>query len=130
MPTTSDLVGLGLSAELARRLGYQDNGLRAPATLVGVGTAQAGAGVIKRQATWLEITTAGGATAVILPADAELFVPYWTQVIVTSTTGLLFPPVGHAINAVAANGSVNLAQFLPRMTMRISATRWASFLAA
>ena len=91
---------------------------------------QSGAGAIKKKATWLEITTAGGATAVVLPADAELLVPYLTQVVVTSTTGLLFPPTGHKINAAAANASVNLVQFLPRITMRISATQWLSLLAA
>lgn len=130
MPTTSDLVALGLPAELASRLGFRDNGQRAAPTLTGVGTAQVGAGAIKRQSTWLELTTAGGATAVVLPADAELFVPYWTQVIVTSTTALLFPPVGHRINAVAVNGSVNVAQFIGRMTFRIGPLHWASLLCA
>lgn len=130
MPTTSDLVALGVPAELAQRLGFLDNGSRVAPTLVGVGTAQVGGAAIKRKATWLEITTAGGATAVVLPLDAELLVPYLTQVIVTSTTGLLFPPVGHKINAAATNASVALAQFLPRLSMRVNATQWVSFLAA
>lgn len=130
MPTTSDLIALGVPAELARRLGFQDNGTRGPSTLTAVGTAQATAAAIKKDATWLEITTAGGATAVILPANAELLVPYLTQVLVTSSTALLFPPTGHRINSVAANSSVNVAQFLPRVTMRIGATQWASWLCA
>lgn len=130
MPTTSDLIALGVPAELARRLGFLDNGRRAPNPLVGVGTAQVGAAPIKKGVTWIELTTAGGATACVLPADAELLVPYLVQVIVTSTTGLLFPPSGHKINAAAADASVALAQFLPRVTMRVHATTWASWLAA
>jgi hypothetical protein len=130
MPLTSDLIALGVPAELAQRLGFLDNGARLPTTLVGVGTAQAGAVAIKKKTTWVELTTAGGATASVLPADAEKLVPYLVQVIATSTTGLVFPPSGGKINAAATDASVNVAQFLPRLFYRVTATQWISFLAA
>jgi hypothetical protein len=129
MPTTSDLMGIGMADELARRLGFQDNARRANA-LTGVGTAQVGAAAIKKNATWIELATAGGATACILPADAEILVPYLVQVITTSTTGLVFPPSGGKINAASADASVNVAQFLPRIFMRLTSTQWMSLLAA
>lgn len=129
MPTTSDLIGIGMAPEIAQRLGFQDNSRRANA-LTGVGTSQVGAAAIKKNATWIELATAGGATACILPADAELLVPYLVQVITTSTTGLVFPPSGGKINAASADASVNVAQFLPRIFMRLTSTQWMSLLAA
>lgn len=130
MPTTTDLINLGLPDELARRLGFMDNNNRRAAPLTAVGTAQVGAAAIKKNATWIELATAGGATACVLPSDAEILVPYLVQVITTSTTGLVFPPSGGKINAAAADASVNVAQFLPRLFFRLTATQWMSLLAA
>lgn len=130
MPTTSDVIALGIAPELARLLAFQDNGSRAAATLVGVGTAQVGGAAIRKNATWIELTTAGGQTACVLPSNADRLVPYLVQVIATSTTGLVFPPSGGKINAAAADASVNVAQFLPRIFMRLTATQWLSLLAA
>lgn len=131
MPTTSDLIALGVPAELAQRLGFLDNGSRAPATIVGVGTTQGAGAVMKAKQTWLTVTTAGGATAIVLPANAELLVPYLTRVIAGGTTGLLFPNTGASINGgTATTGSVNIAAGQTRMTMRVGALDWLSFITA
>jgi hypothetical protein len=130
MPTTTDLINLGVPDELARRLGFMDNNNRRATPLTGVGTAQVGGAAIKKNSTWIELATAGGQTACVLPADAEILVPYLVQVITTSTTGLVFPPSGGKINAAAADASVNVAQFLPRLFFRLTSTQWMSLLAA
>jgi hypothetical protein len=128
MPTTSDLITLGVPAELAQRLGYLDNGSRAATTIVAAGTTQGAGTVIKRPQTWLIVTTAGGATGVVLPANAELLVPYLTRVVAGGTTGLLFPNTGASINGgTATTGSVNIAAGQTRMTMRIGPNDWASW---
>jgi hypothetical protein len=128
MPVTPDLIALGTPAELSLMLGFNGNG-RAPQSVTGVGTAQAGAALIRKKNTWAMLVTAGGATACVLPADAELMVPYFICV-ETSTTGLVFPPTGHSINAAAANASVGIAQNVARIFYRCTATHWLSFLAA
>lgn len=121
MSLAVDLMGVGLPAEQALRLGYS------PVTLAGVGTAQVGAAAIKTN--FVNATTAVGQTAFVLPSDAELMVPY-ILVNTTATAALVFPPTGGTINAGAANASASIGQNLARSFMRISATAWISFLAA
>lgn len=121
MSLAPDLVGIGMAPEQAVRLGFSTT------TTAGVGTAQSGGAAIKTNFTYA--TTAGGQTAFVLPSTAELMVPY----IVTNTsatTALVFPPSGGSINAAAGDASVSIAQNLSRSFMRISATRWISFLTA
>lgn len=122
MALAIDLMGVGLPQEQSTRLGFSDL-----TTLAGIGTAQVGAAAIRVNNTLA--TTAGGATAFVLPADAELEQPY----LVTNssaTAALVFPPSGGTINAAAADASVSIAQNLARMFIRKSATRWVSFLTA
>lgn len=122
MPLAKDLLGVGLAAEQALRLGFND-----AATVAGVGTAQTGAGAIRSTLTLA--TTAGGQTALVLPANAELMLPY-VVVNTTATAALVFPPSGGAINAAGSNASVSIAQDLSRIFMRVNNTRWISYLAA
>lgn len=119
-----DLMGVGLPQEQAVRLGTSDL-----TTIAGVGTAQSGGAAIPAQTTNVLATTAGGQTALVLPADAELEIPYMVTNS-SSTAALVYPPSGGAINAAGSNASVSIAQNLARIFIRKSATRWVSFLAA
>ena len=121
MSLAADLAGLGIPPEQAIRLGYT------PATIAGVGTAQVGGAAINTNL--VLATTSSGQTAFVLPSGAELMVPY-IVVNTTSTAALIFPPSGGAINAAAADASVSIAQNLARIFLRVSTTRWISFLAA
>lgn len=124
MSLAVDLMGVGLPQEQATRLGFS-----ALTTLAGVGTAQSGGKAIPSSVNNVLATTAGGQTAFVLPSDAELEVPYMVTNS-SSTTALVFPPSGGAINAASADASVTVAQNLARLFIRKSSTRWVSFLTA
>lgn len=121
MSLAADLAGIGLAPEQALRLGYT------PSTLAGVGTAQSGGAAISTN--YITATTDTGQTALVLPSSAELQVPYIVRNS-SSTTALVFPPVGGYINAASQNASVSVAQNLARMFIRVSTDRWISFLTA
>ncbi len=122
MANANDLIGVGMAPEQAALLGWD------PATTIaGVGTAQVGAAAIKGDFTLA--TTAVGQTAFVLPSNAPLGV----EIIVVNTSAtaaLVFPPSGGAINAAGSNASVSIAQNLARVFIRLSTTRWISFLTA
>lgn len=122
MSLSQDLIGTGMAPEQASRLG-----LSVLTTISGVGTAQSGAAAINVNN--VLATTAVGQTAFVLPANAELELPY-SVTNSSATAALVFPPTGGTINAGAANASVSIAQNLARIFIRKSATRWISFLAA
>lgn len=124
MSLAVDLMGIGLPQEQAVRLGFSDL-----TTIAGVGTAQSGGASIPNFVNNVLATTAGGQTALVLPSDAELEMPY-SVVNSSSTAALVFPPSGGAINAAAADASVSIAENLGRIFIRKSSTRWISFLTA
>ena len=124
MSLAVDLLGVGMPPEQGSRLGYS-----ALTTIAGVGTAQVGAAAIPNFTNNVLATTAGGATAFVLPSTAELNMPYLVTNS-TATAALVFPPSGGAINAAAADASVSIAVNLARIFIRLSSTRWISFLAA
>lgn len=120
----TDLMGVGMSSEQAIRLGSS-----ALSTIAGVGTAQTGGAAIPKDVNNVLATTAGGQTALVLPSTAEIGLPY----LVTNssaTAALVFPPSGGSINAAGADASVSIAENLARTFIRLSSTRWISFLAA
>jgi len=119
-----DLMGVGMPAEQANRIGASNL-----TTIAGVGTTQAGAAPIRKDATNVLATTAGGQTAFVLSASAELGVEYFVTNS-TATAALVFPPSGGAINAAGTDASVSIAQNLARVFIRLSSTRWISFLTA
>lgn len=121
MSLAADLAGVGMVPEQAIRLGYTNT------AKAGVGTAQSGAASFSTNL--ITATTAVGQTAFVLPSNAELMVPY-ILVNTSATAALVFPPSGGAINAAGANNSVSVAQNLARIFLRVSSTRWISFLAA
>ena len=124
MSLAVDLMGVGLPQEQAVRLGFS-----ALTTIAGVGTAQVGGAAIPASVNNVLATTSGGQTALVLPAAAELEVPYMV-VNSTATAALIFPPSGGSINAAAQDASVSIAVNLARIFIRKSSTRWVSFLAA
>jgi len=119
-----DLMGTGLAQEQATRLGFSE-----VTTIAGIGTAQSGGAAIPNFVNNVAATTASGQTALVLPSDAELMVPYLVRN-TTSTAALVFPPTGGYINAAAQNASVSVAQNLARMFIRVTSDRWISFLTA
>lgn len=121
---STDLMGLGLPAQQAVYVGSG-----AGTTLAGVGTSQSGAAAIVKGNTNVLATTASSQTAFVLPSDMELEVAY-TVTNTSSTTALVFPFSGGAINAASGDASVSIAQNLARTFIRKSATRIISFLTA
>jgi len=124
MSLSTDLMGVGMPSEQAIRLGTS-----ALTTIAGVGTAQSGGAAIPVLVNNVLATTAGGATAFVLPSTAEIDVPY-SVVNSSATTALVYPPTSGTINAAAADASVSIAQNLGRIFIRKSSTRWISFLTA
>lgn len=123
MSLSKDLMGVGLPAEQALRLGFNVG------ALAGVGTAQSGGKAIPRDVNFVTASTDSGQTAFVLPSDAELLMPYMVYCS-TATTALVFPPSGGTINAAGANTSVGIATLLARVFYKVSATHWVSLLAA
>ncbi len=77
------------------------------------------------------VTTAGGATAVVLPVKGD----YPSQPIyvhnLSATTALVFPPsTSVQINQVTAGSSFSLAQNLTAVFIQVSATRYIALLSA
>lgn len=121
---STDLMGVGMDSEQALRLGTS-----ALTTIAGVGTAQVGGAAIPKLVNNVLATTSGGQTALVLPVTAEIGAPYYVTNS-TATAAIVFPPVGGAINAAGANASVSIATDLARVFIRLTSTRWISFLTA
>lgn len=111
-----------MAPQLSEILGYES-------------TSKAGAGTTAPTATAITstltiATTAGGQTALKLPANAPLMVPFMVKN-TSATTALVFPPTDGQINGgTATTGSVNVAQNATRVFWRLSSTQWASFITA
>lgn len=101
MATTADLMGLGMPAALAGRLG---NNVTA---LAGIGIVQTGAAAIKTGVT-VAAPTAGN-TAFILDSTGATTRIYFFWNASASQTAIVFPPSGGNINGGAANASVSVA---------------------
>lgn len=121
MSTVQDFMGLGMPGPLANRIG------NTPATLAGVGTAQTGAAAIQTALT--NATTAGGATAFVLPSSASLGRAFYFFNS-SATTALVFPPSGGNINGGSTDASFSVAQNKFVTFMRLSTTAWAANLSA
>lgn len=118
-----DLVGVGIPAEAARRLGQTWT------TVAGVGTAQTGAASLPAQVKAVAATTTGGATAFVLSGSLGLGEPYWFHN-TSATTALVYPPSGGAIDGGSTDASVSVAQNKTRIFNRHSSTAWVSVLTA
>ena len=120
MSTTADLMGLGMAAALAGRLGFT------PATLVTTGTSAGTAAAIQTKLTIL--TTAGSQTGAILPSAASLGASYIVTN-PTATAGVVYPPTGNTFNT-SASTSIAIAQYNTIIFMRTSSTTWCTIVSA
>ena len=121
MALATTLMAVGIPAEQANRLGYED---RVP--LDGNGTTQANAAEIIATNTNIAAGTSVGDTAFILPADAEYFHPYFV-LNTTAEPALIYPPVGDTIDANAVDAAVEIEEDLARVFQRVEEGRWVSF---
>ena len=115
MPSASqdDLTGFGFSAQQSTLLGANPN------QLTTTGTSQATAATVLSRNT--ELKTASSQAGAVIPTDAKIMHPYYF-VNPTSTTGTVYCPVGHTLNAtsnggvaVAQNKAVILYQYKPKL---------------
>lgn len=120
MSLATTLMAVGIPAEQANRLGYED---RVP--LDGNGTTQGAATEILSTQTNVAMGTSAGDTALRLPAEAELFQPYFL-LCTTPDTALIFPPVGDTIDAGAVDAPVSAPLDTARIIWRVEEGRWVS----
>jgi hypothetical protein len=121
MASAKTLIGLGMPAELAKRVGNN------PSAKTGVGTAIGTATALTDNFTVL--TTSSGQTAFILPVAQAGSGPIWVFCN-TSDTALIFPQTGETIDNGSTSASVNVAQNKTAMFWKTSATNWARMLTA
>ncbi len=119
MPSAAanSLIQVGTPDQLANRIG---NTLR---TIAGVGTAQTGAASITPNSNCVFGTTSGGATAFVLSTSWQVgdsLVFFNTS----STTALVYPQSGGAINGGSTDASIAVAQNTGVELLKASATSW------
>lgn len=121
MALATGLIGLGMPAEQASLLG------NTPATLAGVGTAQAGATIIS--SSMAQLTTSSGQTAFVFRSTSSitrLFFMFNT----TATTALIFPAVGGTIQGQSQDASFSIAQNKGAFFWHFSSLVWVPILSA
>lgn len=121
MSLATSLIALGIQPITATRLGYAD---RVP--LDGNGTTQGSATLILPDNTNIAAGTQVGDTAFILPAEAELFLPYFV-LNSTAEPALIYPPVGDTINDEAINAAVPITVDTAQIFYRVEEGRWVTF---
>ena len=126
MATADALIGLGMPAESAIRLGYQQVSVTTTAATQG-----SAGGILNGPGNKIvSATFASAGHAITLPAAAEI----GDEIIISNVTanaGLIFPPSGGNIDgegtnedvAMAAQGSAGSIQLF----VKLSATRWGSW---
>lgn len=124
MATVASLMGIGMAAELAKRVGWTPVAIATTAATQGTGALR-GPGNKLVSATF---TTA--ADAVTLPSDAEV----GDEIIianVSANAGVIFPPTGGNINGESANASTAIAAQGTTGNawrfVKLNATRWLGF---
>lgn len=122
MSTQKDLMGVGMPAEQASRLGFP--GI---STVTAAGTTTADATVLLKEQRVVEMT-ASGSDGVRLPATAELMVPY--IVYAKTGAGKVYPPSGAAFNADTADQSQAIAVNLCAIFFRTGSLSWVSICGA
>lgn len=122
MSIISDLMGLGMPAPLAARLG------NTPATLTSTGTTQATAATIT---THLTIVSGASDAGAIFATGASIGTPFYVTVATGSTyaTAKIYCPVSGTMNS-GANGSVSLATGKTALFIQTAQSVWFSILTA
>lgn len=118
MASSQTLIGLGVPPRQASALGFN------PATKAGVGTTQAGATAITTNMTTL--TTAGGATAFVMPAAIPGQGPFLIYNS-TATSALLYPGSGKTFNGGSADAALTLPTLRSLVIFKTDATNWIAF---
>lgn len=121
MPTQEALLGAGVPPLVGGLLG------NSPSTLVTTGTTQATAAPILSHL--VTLTTAASQTGAILPAAAQIGTPYYVSN-PTSTTGIVYAPVGATLNGAASTTGLNLAQNKTAIFIQMAKGVWVSNLTA
>jgi hypothetical protein len=124
MESAGTLLGLGMPALMARKVGH----LVTP--LTGATTAQATGTAIPDSAGLVIATSASGQTALVLPATAAIGHEVTVYALTDATTALVFPEVGGTIDAGSTNASVNVAQVKARRFIKTASLTWISMLTA
>ena len=122
MSTTADLMGSGMPAALANRLG------NTPVTQAGAGTIT-GATATLIQGHLTNATTASSQTAFIFNSAASLGKEFYFFNS-SATTALVYPPAGGNLNGGSADASFSVAQNKLAMFIRLSTNNWAVILTA
>lgn len=124
MATADALIGLGMPAESAMRLGWQ------PVALTTSGAVQGAGAVVKGIGNKLvTLTVTSASDAVTLPDEAEI-ADECIIVNAGANAGVIYPPSGETINGNSANAAMTLAASGSAGSgwwfMRISSTAWIS----
>lgn len=120
MALAKDLMGVGIQAEAANRLGFT------VASIAAAGSTSADATAIGKNETLVMVTPSGGSQGVKLPSDAELGVPYVIGN-VSSTAALIYPPASGQINGdTASTGTVPLTARGTTICIRADAVNWVA----
>lgn len=114
MPTSENLVGLGMPAQLAAILGNQNSAVTC------TGTAQATAAPILTHN--IELTAASSQTGAILPSGALIGTPYYAAC-VSSTAAVIYCPVGATLTGTV-NNSLTLTQNQAAILWQSSRNQW------
>lgn len=120
MPTSTDLMGLGMAAQLAESLGNTNNALTC------TGTAIATAATIKTHNT--ELVAASSQTGAKFPSTAKVGTPYYLFNS-TATSAVIYVPSGMYINTVL-NDSYTLAQNKSVIMLQYKPNYWSTNLTA
>ena len=120
MPQATDLMGVGMAAQLANELGNTANALTC------TGTSQATAATIKTTNT--ELVAASSQTGAILPSTAKIGTPYFVNA-QASTSAVVYVPVGQYLNSVQ-NDSLTVAQYKAAVLWQSKLNYWTKVLTA
>ena len=120
MPTSTDLMGVGLPAQLSITLGKD------PKSVACAGTTQGTATTVLTHNS--ELVTGASTTGAILQSAALIGTP-WYFFNSTATTAKVYAPSGHNMNG-SLNGSVSIAQNQGCFVWQYKKGSWASVLTA
>jgi hypothetical protein len=119
-------MGLGLAPSIAFAI---DDVSWLPSNITATGTSQGTAATLANNQNLINLITAASNTGLILPASPNSFNgdPFIVNV-ASSTTGIVYPPVGGTINGGSVNAGINVAQNKTALFYRFSALVWLSIL--
>lgn len=124
MPINRDLMGVGMPAEQAGRLGFNPQ-----AGVTAAGTTAADATTLLKAQNNVAMT-ATGSDGIKLPSDAELMRPYMVYNS-SGSTGKVYPPTSGTLNGgTATSGSISLTTLKTVMFWRQTSTSWNYFITA